>query len=127
MRGGRRWRFPGAAPLERDQVSSCSGIESVFIGPCRDLREGLARGSASGETSRGCGAHPEGPGQAGWGLLTRGVRRVTPAEALTKLNCAPQRLFSIFIVGKSHFKDFCYLEAKLFFLSVECGFFTMTS
>lgn len=65
MRGGQRWRFPGAAPLERDQVSSCSGVESVLSGPRGDLREGLARGSASRETSCGPCAHLEGP-WAGW-------------------------------------------------------------
>lgn len=108
------------SPPGRGHVSSRGLVQSVLSGPPGGLQEGLV-GQSPGRPPGGAS------GALAGGSRPAGVRRLTPAEALTKLNCAHQRLFSIFIVGKSHFKDLSYLEAKLFFLSVECRFFTMTS
>lgn len=42
---------------------------------------------------------------------------------LTKLRFAHYGYFLYLLLGKSHFKDLCYLKAKLFFfLSTECSF-----
>lgn len=41
---------------------------------------------------------------------------------LTKLRYAHYGYFLYLLLEKSHFKDLCYLEAKLFFLSTECSF-----
>lgn len=79
---------------------------------------------------RGAGA-TGGPRRAAWGQtslaavhqrLRRRLKAVGEEAALTKLDVLHKGYFLYLLLGKSHFKDLCCLEAKLFFWSMECSF-----
>ena len=97
--------------LERARAFSwaCAGAESLCRrgwGHWRAPRGGLASDLASCRAPK-----TETP--------PKGCRE---EAALTKLDLLHKGYFLYLLLGKSHFKDLCYLEAKLFFLSMECSF-----
>lgn len=54
--------------------------------------------------------------------LRRRLKAFGEEAALTKPDVLHKGYFLYLLLGKSHFKDLCCLEAKLFFLSMECSF-----
>lgn len=98
--------------LERAQAFSwaCAGAESlcrVGLGPLEGPE------GQPGVISRQLPMHQR---------LRRRLKAVREEAALTKLDVLHKGYFLYLLLGKSHFKDLCYLEAKLFFLSMECSF-----
>lgn len=128
--GRRSWDVSRAAACLQGLSLGCKGPRgcSTQASPC-DAGGSCTSPCAQGQGPSGGGLHPAAApktwrtSKAGQGLQPgRKDILLDNDTTLTKLRYAHYSYFLYLLLGKSHFKDLCYLEAKLFFLSMECSF-----
>lgn len=102
-----------ASPGEERRLTVCRAGRGDAGGP---------RGAAWSQTSPSRPRRP--PVHQRLGRLLKAVGEET---VLTKLDVLHKGYFLYLLLGKSHFKDLCCMEAKLFFFVNRTQFFTITS